>query len=132
MSNKQSLYSKLQIMNAELRLVSSYLLVAFDGCCPLFKIQAFQYGILSEALLDSELRFLHPPFLRQRSPFLPSLRLQSLIVGKQVELLGAFVLYDCPLVHNMADGQVKPADKQNFIDNAVKKVCDSIDDQSRR
>ena len=44
--------SQLSTLNSQLSPVSSYLVVAFLGCCTLLEVQASQDGILAETLLD--------------------------------------------------------------------------------
>ena len=74
--------------------MSSYLFVTVLGCGPLRVVETTEDGVLAKALLDFQLHLLHAALLVHTGLLLLLQLLQSLVVRKQVQLLGVLMLRD--------------------------------------
>ena len=113
--------------------MSSYLVVSFLLRRPLSVVQATEQGVLAELLLDFQRSLLQATFLGSSVLFLLLLFGFRLIVGEEVELHGRVLPLSPGLVlaDDVVDGDVKPSDQQNWIDDTVIELRDGIDKLTR-
>ena len=103
--------------------MSSYLFITFFGCCTLLKVQTSEDGVLAETLFDFQLSFLHSTLFVKFGLLLLMLLFLSLVVGKEVKLLGSIPLcrHRC-LRYHMVRCQIQPANQQIWIHMVVKQL----------